>query len=78
MSYITISSDVDVDDFIDEIDTDLLVDELERRGWDINSYYVDKDEMRTLLTKIWEKRRLNQDFSRELDQMIYKGLGKVI
>jgi hypothetical protein len=78
MAYVTVTSDVDTDDFIDDIDTDDLIDELKRRGLNMNTQYVDGDEMRMLLTKIWEKRRLNQDFSQELDQMIYKGLGKVL
>lgn len=78
MSYITVSSDVDVDEVIGEIDTDLLIDELERRGFDMNTTYVDGDRVRTLLVDIWQKRRLGKNIDRELDQLIYYALGKVI
>lgn len=75
---VTASVEVYVDDVLDEVDDDELIEELERRGLDMNSKYVDGDEMRHLLTAIWLKRRVGADYQHELDQMIYYGLGKVI
>ena len=69
---------VEIDDVLDEIDTDDLVAELERRGRDYNTYGVDADEMRRVLESIWLKRRMNQDYQSELNQLIYGLLGKVL
>lgn len=76
--YITTSVDVDVDDVLEELDDQDLLDELERRGLDMNTQFVDGDTMRELLTSIWLNRRLGKDFSKQLDDLIYYGLGKVI
>ena len=80
MGYVskTVDVDIDLDDLLEELDDDELLNELERRGLDMNTRYVDGDEMRHLLTSIWLKRRLGVDYQQELDQMIYYGLGKVL
>jgi len=71
---------IDVD--LSEFDDDELLEECSSRGlldgMDLNTHGVDADEMRMLLTAIWEKRRLGKDFNAELDKMIYYGLGRVI
>lgn len=67
--------DIDLDDF----ETDDLIDELERRGKDYNTYGVDADAMREMLERIWQKRRNgNNDYQHELDQLIWGVLGKVV
>jgi hypothetical protein len=77
MAYITVSADVDVD--LEEFETDELLEELEKRGMDYNSKYVDPDHMRKLLETIWLKRRNgNVDYQLELDQLIYGILGKIV
>ena len=63
--------DVDLDDF----DDDDLIDELERRG---RGFEVDSWTPTELVTKIWEKRRIGQDYQKELDDLIYVALGRVI
>lgn len=73
-----VSTYIETDDVLDEIDTDDLVAELERRGRDYNTYGVDADEMRRVLESIWLKRRMNQDYQSELNQLIYGVLGKVL
>lgn len=73
-----VSTYIEIDDVLDEIDTDDLVAELERRGRDYNTYGVDADEMRRVLESIWLKRRMNQDYQSELNQLIYGVLGKVL
>ena len=69
---------IETDDILDELDTDDLIAELERRGHDYNTYGVDGDEMRRALESIWLKRRMNQDYQAELDKLIYGVLGKVL
>ena len=78
MSYISVNTDVYIDDILEELDTDDLIDELKRRGQDYNTYGVDGDEMRNLLEKIWLNRRNGKDYQADLDKLIYGILGKVI
>ena len=74
--YKTVYTEVEVD--LSEFDTDDLIDELEARGIDYNSNGVDGDEMRAVLEQVWRKRRQGQDYQRELDQLIWGVLGKVV
>ena len=53
MVYRTITTEVDVDIDLDEFDDDQLLDELESRGLDMNSRFVDGDQMRELIEQIW-------------------------
>ena len=71
MVYKTIEVEVDLSDYSDE---DLLDELDERRGG--SGIYVTSE--RSLLHIIWEKRRLNQDFTKEIDLLIYDALGKTI
>ena len=70
MIYQEVQVEVELDDF----DTDDLIEELERRGA-AGSDYGDGKE---LLTAVYEKRRLAQDYQADLDQLIYLGLGKIV
>jgi hypothetical protein len=67
MTYVTV--DVDLSDF----DTDELVEELESRGEVIGGY-----ENNSLVTAIYEKRRLGQDYQTELDTLIYEVTGRIL
>lgn len=78
MSYISTYVDIDVQDVLDELDDDELIDEIERRGLDMNTKFVDGDQMREWLTAIWLNRRNGRDYQRELDNLIYFGLGKIV
>ncbi len=78
MSYITVNADIDARDVLDELDTDDLIEELERRGLDYNTNGVDADEMRGLLEKIWMNRRTGKDYQAELNALIYGVLGKIV
>jgi hypothetical protein len=73
MRYVTVSTDVDV--YLDEIDTDDLVEELESRGIDID-LPVGVHSMRQVLSEIFELKRNGKDFSRQLDELIYTGIGR--
>ena len=72
--YTEVEVDVDLDDF----DTDDLVEELKSRGYDYEVDGVNGDDMRQLLEEIWYKRRLDRDYQRELDQLIWGVLGKIV
>lgn len=74
----TVYTEVGVEVDLDSFDDDDLMDEIERRGLDLNTKYVDDDQMRVLLTKIWQNRREGKDYQRELDDMIYYGIGKIV
>ena len=78
MVYRTITTEVDVDIYLDEFDDDQLLNELESRGLDMNSRFVDGDQMREILEQIWIKRRTNLDYQKELDDLIYFGIGKIL
>ena len=63
--------DVELDDFADED----LIEELKKRG---KGMEVASRSGTELLTAIYEKRRLGQDYQRELDELIYIGIGKIV
>ncbi len=79
--YGTITTEVDVyvSDVLDQIDDDALLEEVERRGLDIDPNESDFDfNMKELITALWMKRRLGEDYQSELDKIIYKAIGKII
>jgi len=79
--YGTITTEVDVyvSDVLDQIDDDALLEEVERRGLDIDPNESDFDfNMKELITALWIKRRLGQEYQSELDKIIYKAIGKII
>lgn len=71
----TVYTEVEVDVELTDFDTDDLVEELESRGM---GFAVATQTGTELLTVIYEKRRLGQDYQRELDQLIYLGIGKIV
>ena len=78
MTYITTRVDIDTEDILSEIDTDDLIKKLKPRCADYNTFGVDGEEARSMLTGIWLKKRIGQDYSGELDSFLYYVLGKVI
>jgi len=74
MVYKTIYTEVEVDVDLEEFETDDLIEELERRGETVG----DVSDSSVYLNEIYYKRRLGQDYQRELDQLIYCVLGKII
>lgn len=73
MPEVEVWTTVDVD--LDEFDTDDLIEELEKRG---RGMEVSSKTGTELITAIYEKRRLGQDYQRELDELIYLGIGKIV
>jgi hypothetical protein len=74
MSYKTVYTEVSVDVDISDFDTDDLIDELESRG----EFVGDNSGNSALVTAIYEKRRLGQDYQTELDQLIYEVTGRIL
>jgi len=72
--YKTVYTEVEVDVNMSDFDTDDLIEELESRGAGATDYGDGKD----ILMAIYEKRRLGKDYQRELDQLIWLGLGKFV
>ena len=68
--YKEVEVEVELDDFDDEE----LLDELERRGSGVIEYGNGTE----VLQSIYEKRRLGLDYQKELDQLIWLGLGRFI
>ena len=72
MPEVLVETYVDVD--LDDFDTDDLVEELEKRGMGME---VSSQTGTELITAIYQKRRLGQDYQRELDELIYLGIGRI-
>ena len=72
--YITVEKYVDIEVDLEEFDNDDLVKEIERRNISFNASGSD----RTLLESIYLKRRVGNDYQKELDELIYNALGKIL
>ena len=70
----TVYTEVEVDVSLEDFDTADLIEELENRG----SGSVDYGDGRELLEKIYLLRREGKDYQRELDELIYSGLGRIV
>jgi hypothetical protein len=73
--YKTVYTEVEVDVELADFDTDDLIEELESRGKGLE---IASQSGTELLTAIYEKRRLGRDYQRELDELIYVGIGKIV
>ena len=73
MPEVYVSSYVDID--LDDFDTDDLIEELEKRG---KGFEVASQTPTELVNSIYLKRRCGKDYQRELDELIYVALGKIV
>lgn len=73
MPEVLVETYVDVD--LDDFDTEDLIEELERRGKGMEVAGANGTE---LVERIFAKRRLGQNFDKELDDLIYTVTGRVI
>lgn len=81
MPYVSVDVNVDARDVLDQLDTEDLIEELERRGENpthMQDSFISGTDMRELLHSIWFKRRTGKPFDAEIDKLIYDVLGKVI
>lgn len=70
----TVYKEVEIDVELTDFDDNDLLEELEDRGLVVSTH----GDTKQLLETIWLKRRQGQAFDRELDQLIYAALGKVV
>jgi hypothetical protein len=68
----TVYTDIEVDVDISDFETTDLIEELELRGIPID------DSMKEMVDKIYQKKRLNQNYEPELNELIYYVLGKFV
>jgi len=73
MPYVYKEVEVDID--LDDFDDDDLIEELERRG---KGFEVASSTPTELVEAIYLKRRMGKNFERELDELIYVTLGKIL
>ena len=71
----TVYTEVEVDVSLDDFDDYDLIEELEKRG---KGFKVDSSTPTELVTRIYEKRRTGQDYQRELDELIYVAIGRIV
>ena len=71
----TVYTEVEVDVSLDDFDDYDLIEELERRG---KGFEVNSKTPTELVTKIWEKRRLGQNYDSEIDELIYVATGRIL
>lgn len=69
---ITVESYVDVEVDLEDISTHDLIEELENRNQTVSQ------EISDLVSEIHNLRRLNQSYDRQLDDLIYHALGRLI
>lgn len=68
MAYVKVEVDVDLSEFSDQD----LIDELETRNGGALDNNVD------LIRQIYELHRINQDYSKQLNELFYTILGRVV
>ena len=71
----TVETYVEVDVELSDFDTDDLIEELESRGMGLE---IASQSGTELITAIYQKRRLGQDYQHELDELIYIGIGRIL
>jgi hypothetical protein len=76
MGYVTVNVDVDVDMY--DIDTDDLIEELDRRGKSLPDRFGDETENHDLVRSIYEARRTGKGYDKDLDALIYNVLGRIV
>jgi len=66
---------VDIDDILSEVDDDDLMAEVKARNLNLSGV---SRSLEQILETIWLKRRERKDYSKDLDDLIYAGTGKII
>lgn len=67
----TIYKDIEIEIDLDDFSNDDLVEELESRG-------IMGRVSNMMVRRIYEKRRLGQDYQQDLDKLINEAIGRVI
>lgn len=67
----TIYTEVEIDVDLGDFESDDLIDELENRG------IVAPDSVKEIIDSIYTKRKLGQDYERDIENLIYTALGRM-
>lgn len=76
MTYRSVSIDIDFSDF----DSDVLIDEVESRGYTVQSGSTNpllELSIIELVDTLYQLRRTGQDYEQVLDRLIYKSIGRI-
>jgi hypothetical protein len=71
----TVYTEVEVDVGLEDFDDYDLIEELERRG---KGFEVASKTPTELVEKIHDLRRTGRDYQRELDELIYVAIGRIV
>jgi hypothetical protein len=71
MAYTYIEAEINLEDFSDEE----LIEEIKHRKIEGAGIVHELEEQ---ITSIWMKRRLGKDYQKEIDELIYNTIGKLI
>lgn len=74
--YVNVSTWIDVDVDLEEVDTDDLIAELQSRNEYVEG--MEPEDIKEVVERIWLKRRNGQPYEQDIDTLIYNVLGKVI
>lgn len=74
--HVNVSAWVDVDVDLEEIDTDDLIGELARRGETVEG--LEPADLKEVVERLYQKRRLGQPYEKELDDMIFYVIGRIV
>ena len=67
--------EIDTDEILSGIDTEDLIDELKSRNGFEETF---SETLYNFLMVIYNKKRCGQDYSKDLDELIYQYLGKIV
>lgn len=73
--YVTVSTWVDVDVDLSEIDTQDLIDALEDKGEYTEG--LDPLDLKEVVDRLYQKRRLGRPYEKEIDDIIFYVIGRI-
>lgn len=76
MPYTTVQIDVDLSDF----DDDDILEEFERRGLEVElpERGPISEEIREIIEKIWQRNRTGLSIDKEVSELCYAALGRIL
>ena len=78
MSYKTVEAEIYIPDVLSEASDDELLAEIKLRKWDTKIFEDESVDLEEKMFAIWQKRRLGRDYQKELDDLIYQTIGKIL
>jgi len=63
---------IDEQDFLEALDDEDLIEEMKSRNLNLSV------DIERIVTEIWLKRRVGFDYQKEIDNLIYEVIGKIV